>query len=137
MSGKRRVINKTINGPRSEALAYIRELDRERGSNDTVQGSPITHPSERRGHIYAVRMCIPNYEHCPIKIGFSADMETRRQSLMARGPFPVEWLGSWSARSGRLSEQSIHNYFWKYRLTGEWFEPSEELLAFIEEQRDK
>jgi hypothetical protein len=127
-------LNKTIKGPKREALALVRKLDAERSSQGTVNGVALVSASERGGEIYALRMCIPGYEACPIKIGFSVSMEKRRQTFESSGPFPIEWLGTWPALSGRTTEISIHDRFRSQRLCGEWFSPSPELLDFIHKE---
>lgn len=81
-------------------------------------------------YIYAVEMRIPDYPFNPIKIGFSKSPEFRFTQF-TNGPFPMVFLGKWTARNGQGDESMIHSLFWRYRLIGEWFYPAEELKEFI------
>lgn len=131
-NGKRRVINKTVKGTKADARAWAFELEKERSRQGTVRGLSVISPGEAGGCLYALRMCIPNYENCPIKIGFSTLVENRRKALSGAGPFPVEWIGSWPAVSGRFSETAFHERFSQYRLKGEWFFPHPDLIEAVE-----
>lgn len=132
LNGKRRVLNKTIKGTKQDAKNWAAELEKERSQSGTVKGVPVNEARDYGGWVYAARMCIPNYENCPIKIGYTQRPEARQKTLSACGPFPVEWLGQWRAVSGRFSEIALHERFWRHRLTGEWFFPDPEILAVVE-----
>jgi hypothetical protein len=73
-------------------------------------------------------MVIPDYV-CPVKIGVAVNPR-RRILAYACGPFPVVRLAAWPGT--HADEKAIHTRFKHHRLTGEWFEPSEEILSFIE-----
>lgn len=81
-----------------------------------------------KGWLYAVRMLVPGYENCPIKVGHTRDPIARRRAYEMGGPYPIEWMGIWPATKGRTDEAAIHVKFRDYRLRGEWFEPVPELL---------
>jgi len=130
--GKRQVLNKTIRGNRTDVDKFIRQAEREKYRDGQIADRTVN-ACGGRGWVYVARMIIPNYEHCPIKIGYTRDPDRRRQTLQASGPYEVEWLGCWQAEDGRYSEADLHNYFRENRLTGEWFRPSRELLAWLEE----
>lgn len=84
-----------------------------------------------QGYLYAVRMLIPGYSFQPVKVGFSTK-PMRRKGAYGGGPFPCEWLGVW-----RGTEQDEIDFHWQFssrRLSGEWFEPTDEMLALIAEK---
>lgn len=81
--------------------------------------------------IYAVQMQIPDYSYAPIKIGYSVEPE-RRIKEFTRAPFPLVWLGQWPAPNGRRDESEAHQALAKFRLCGEWFYPSSEVIQFVE-----
>ena len=83
-------------------------------------------------YLYAVRMLIPGYEHNPIKIGFSVYPEQRLKEF-TRLPFPLEWLGQWEAPNGLTDEAAAHQKLAGFRLCGEWFFPSPQVLRFVYE----
>lgn len=67
----------------------------------------------------------------PIKIGFTADVESRVATLQTASPFPLRLLGRVPGDEER--ERAIHLEFAHLRLRGEWFSPAPELLEFITE----
>lgn len=86
------------------------------------------------GYLYAVRMLIPGYPFQPVKIGFSTK-PLKRKTAYGSGPFPCEWLGIW--RGTQQDEIDFHWQFNANRLSGEWFEPSDEMLNLIAEKIEK
>lgn len=69
-------------------------------------------------------------EDGPIKIGTAKDLRMRLSSLQIGCPYELRLLG---AREGdMLTESELHRRFARYRIRGEWFEPSEGLLREIE-----
>lgn len=132
-NGKRRVLNKTVTGSKQDAKKWAIALERERSKEGTVNGIYVLPSGDGFGWLYALRMCIPDYENCPIKIGFSTSVENRKKALCGAGPFPVEWLGCWKAASGRFSEIAFHERFREYRLHGEWFFPHADLIKAVKE----
>lgn len=129
--GKRQVLNRIVKGDRGDVDRFIRQAERERYRDGQIAGTTVN-SCGGRGWVYAARMIIPNYEPCPIKIGYTRDPDRRRQMLQASGPFEVEWIACWEAEDGRYSESDLHNYFREHRLTGEWFRPSPEMLAWLD-----
>ncbi len=65
-----------------------------------------------------------------IKIGFSNDIEKRFNSLRTQSPARLKLLKH--MEGGVELEAKLHNKFKKYRHHGEWFEPSKEILRYIE-----
>lgn len=79
-------------------------------------------------YLYAVRMSIPKYRFSPIKIGFSVE-PLQRVKEFTRGPFPTDLITVWPGT--REDEHGLHVRFKNYRLCGEWFYPTQELLEFL------
>lgn len=69
------------------------------------------------------------WEDGPIKIGYTANLRQRYQSLRSRQV--RHWLLS-AIEGDRKLEQRLHGQFWRDRLDGEWFKPSKRLLRFID-----
>jgi hypothetical protein len=72
----------------------------------------------------------------PIKIGVAIDIERRVDELQIANPFPVFLLGSiWfdEVREAYRCERELHFKFKDCRVRGEWFEPSESLVAYMSE----
>jgi hypothetical protein len=65
----------------------------------------------------------------PIKIGATADPTARLQSLMAWSPVRLTILAS--APGGIVAEGELHHRFRASRNHGEWYWPSDGLLALI------
>ncbi len=68
----------------------------------------------------------------PIKIGWSSDVKRRLAALNSAHPYELTILGT--IRGSVRDERRLHHRFSSGRLQGEWFEPSEELLAFIKDK---
>jgi hypothetical protein len=87
---------------------------------------------ERAGCVYFFKVDI---ENGPIKIGWSQDYKRRLGELQIANAFPLKVLGT---MPGTLEEeQALHARFASYQADGaggEWFQPCEELLAFIASQ---
>ena len=66
-------------------------------------------------------------ENGPIKIGSSCNLLVRLRTLMTMSPLPLALLG---VMEGDY-EEACHTRFDVFRLHGEWFEPSREVLEFI------
>lgn len=75
-------------------------------------------------------MLIPGHEFNPIKIGYSVDPSQRLKEF-TRMPFPLEWLGQWDAPNGIADESAAHMRLAKFRLCGEWFFPSRQVIQFV------
>lgn len=67
----------------------------------------------------------------PVKIGHSASPSARLTSLQVGSPSVLRVVAT--MRGGFEVERTLHRAFAKDRLHGEWFDPSRELMAFIDE----
>jgi hypothetical protein len=65
-----------------------------------------------------------------IKIGTAANIRRRVAVLQTAHPATLELLAAIPGDTSR--EQSLHERFERERVRGEWFEPSERLLSFID-----
>lgn len=66
----------------------------------------------------------------PIKIGIAKDVERRLASLQSASPVPLHVLGA--VRGTERGERQLHLRFAKHRIRGEWFQPVEDLLRYVE-----
>jgi hypothetical protein len=64
-----------------------------------------------------------------IKIGHTEDIERRFRHIGSWSPVPLEIVASFDG--SKLQEQKLHKRFASSRLHGEWFSPTPELLAVI------
>jgi hypothetical protein len=69
----------------------------------------------------------------PIKIGFASNFEKRRKALSTATPEGFDVLALIEA--GRGVERALHAELADFRVGGEWFAPSSEVLAAIEKAR--
>ncbi|MGI9485427.1 MAG: GIY-YIG nuclease family protein [Geminicoccaceae bacterium] len=67
----------------------------------------------------------------PIKIGWTQDIDRRVKDMQAVNPFTLIVIGKF--RGMLADERRLHDKFALSRLHGEWFEPTDELLAEISE----
>jgi len=65
----------------------------------------------------------------PIKIGYAKNLDARLATLQTGCPVRLEVI--FSARCNRIVERAMHDFFKEDRLHGEWFDPSEKLMAMI------
>lgn len=94
---------------------------------DLASGKPAPPPPARpQGRVYFVQAG----EHGPIKIGWTrGDPAARIASLQTGNPFRLILL---VAVPGSVEDEaSLHLRFDRIRMTGEWFQPTSELVAFI------
>lgn len=78
-------------------------------------------------YVYFAKECVKNGA---IKIGVSTNPHTRVRSLDIGSPNGVVII---AVIPGEIqTEREMHNKFAQYRIKGEWFSPSDELLDFIE-----
>lgn len=78
---------------------------------------------------------ILNCDSEAVKIGIAKNVKQRIASLQTSSPSELKLLGKIQAESvskARELEQSLHKTFDKYRVRGEWFEASVELLDYID-----
>ena len=70
----------------------------------------------------------------PIKIGFSTNIKSRLPEIQRWHPEEIRLL---KMVTGRIEgERDIHRLFKEDRIRGEWFKPSEKLMAFINGLQD-
>ena len=75
--------------------------------------------------IYAIQM-----GNGPVKIGKAKNPRSRLRELSTGSPYVLKLLAAvdWHDSNERL----LHQYLRFYRLRGEWFEPSDEVLTVVE-----
>jgi hypothetical protein len=83
--------------------------------------------SGKTSYVYFLRIS----ENGPIKIGFTKRLRERLSKVQVDNPFFVKLIAV--TKGGRKEEYQLHQKFAKYRLYGEWFDPAEELLRYIEQ----
>lgn len=66
-----------------------------------------------------------------IKIGTTTNLHQRLIDLNIAHAVPLELV--FSGYGGRVIEHEIHDMFKEHRLTGEWFNPAQDIFDFIEE----
>lgn len=66
----------------------------------------------------------------PIKIGLCTDIKSRLASMQT-GNHKRLWVLAYIP-GGMVDEKRLHERFSRYRVRGEWFEPSADLLAYIQ-----
>jgi len=77
-----------------------------------------------KGHLYFIGADVG-----PIKIGCSHNPKARLKELQTASPYKLRILAI--LEDGGHEEAAYHKWFAAHRLHGEWFEPSEKLLAEI------
>lgn len=87
---------------------------------------PRKTPEYTTGHVYFIRGEVSGN----IKIGFAVDPENRLRTLQTGSSEKLSLIKF--IEGTHENETEIQNRFKKYRLQGEWFEPAEELVKFIE-----
>lgn len=81
------------------------------------------------GHVYFLQ----GESGGPIKIGTSRNIKGRLRTHQSSNPTALRVLAT--IKGGRETESDIHRMFAKYQVKREWFEPSPEILAYINECR--
>ena len=66
----------------------------------------------------------------PIKIGVTHNIKARLDGLQTANPFKLKVLAYFQCHA--TVEKELHLAFFDIRLEGEWFEPREDLITFIE-----
>lgn len=89
----------------------------------------VKHPKHAGNHPDKQVYFIQNTDTGSIKIGNSVDPGARLKSLQCGSDGQFVLLGSISG--GRKEEAEIHTRFASYRMSGEWFNPSKELMEYI------
>lgn len=65
-----------------------------------------------------------------IKIGISKDPSKRLQELNSQTPYDLKLLAI-IPKGGRVKEKELHEIFHQYRIFGEWFDKSPEIMKYI------
>lgn len=94
-----------------------------------LKSLPTLYPAKSRQLIF-VYFIKPKHRSGPIKIGSSLSPKNRLRQFSSSSPLPLEIIGS--ARGSYSDEASIHSRLASYRLHGEWFEASPEVLLIME-----
>lgn len=81
-----------------------------------------------KGYVYFIQMD-DNHTN-PIKIGFSQEPKKRLKILDYNSPYGLKMIGY--IDGDRKLEKEIHKKFKKYNIRGEWFQPSEAILDYLE-----
>lgn len=82
------------------------------------------------GVIYFIRFDMPGG---PIKIGFTkTSVRGRIKNLQQISPYPIQWIGFFDGHY--TDERKAHRKLHRSCLRGEWFHPTEEVLAFVAEK---
>lgn len=71
----------------------------------------------------------------PVKIGFASGLRQRFSAVQTGNHETLFVLGA--IAGGRELEGQLHGRFKRWWLRGEWYEPSRELLGFINEQAQR
>ena len=87
---------------------------------------------ERKKFLYFIRRGSDG----PIKIGIAEDVEQRRRALSTGSAERLYVLLS-IPQTNEINERSIHEKFDHLRQSGEWFDPSTDLLEYIDELRKR
>lgn len=77
------------------------------------------------GYVYAVRAVTIGR----IKIGYSTDPEVRLCNMQVGSPDILEIIATWPGTE--QEERRLHRHLHQWRIHGEWFEPSENVLDAI------
>ncbi len=80
----------------------------------------------KKYHVYFVQQV----KTLRIKIGVSADVDTRIADLQCSSPESLRLLASIGVDDPR-QEKDIHRRFAHLRIRGEWFRPGQDLLDYI------
>ena len=70
---------------------------------------------------------------CPVKIGYSSDIDKRLSALQTASPYTCEIVGK---LAGDFSlEREIHSKFRQYNMRGEWFRPVDEIFIYLRDMQ--
>jgi hypothetical protein len=97
--------------------------DRERSKPPKKPMNNVTDLETYRGHVYFL------FSNGSIKIGFTKNITTRLDDLKTGLACGVECFIA--VQGTPLLERALHRKFYASRMSGEWFEPTKDLLAFI------
>jgi hypothetical protein len=74
---------------------------------------------------------IQNESNQEIKIGVTSNIEKRMNDISRVIKAPVKLLKL--IKGNEVTEKELHNKFSQYRIHGEWFAPSKELIKYIDQ----
>jgi Meiotically up-regulated gene 113 len=77
------------------------------------------------GYVYLVR-CGGFY-----KIGLAKDANKRLSGLKTSSPFEIEMVKTWRCKRPDTIERTLHEQFEKFRVRGEWFQFTEDVLQAL------
>ena len=102
-------------------------------SHPAVEPSSLVERWSDSGTVYAIQAEV---EASPIKIGYCNDwgLEERLKSLQTGNPSRLRVIAS--AMGYMSHERRCHNILKPYRLTGEWFQWTPEVAAFVKALED-
>ena len=94
-------------------------------TNEPIDRVVRTEPT--KGYVYFISA---EHDDWPVKIGFTEKLNTVRISGLQTGS-PRKLVMLASIPGTYQAERALHRQFSAQRLTGEWFERTPELMAFI------
>lgn len=111
--------------------AIVTESLKKNGVEAALPSTPARGPETRPTRwIYFIQ----GEDGGPIKIGVANDPEKRLGELQRTSPTKLRIIGR---RGGDVfAEKQLHAKYAEYRLHGEWFEPTEEILEEAERDED-
>lgn len=77
----------------------------------------------RRSRVYFIQA-----EDVAIKIGFTLNIKNRFRQMQMDCPLKLYIIGM--IKGDRAAESRLHKKFKKYRRTGEWFQPHENIISY-------
>jgi len=80
---------------------------------------------------------VGNLENKWVKIGFTINLSKRLASVQTGCPCLLEILGYIKTKDARKLEKKIHKKFNYYKMHGEWYVLSSEIIRFIETETSK
>lgn len=109
---------------------FLERSAQEANPNPPPRALPRRESLPTRPCVYFVRSGL----HGPIKIGFARSLRHRLYALGTAHHEELILLATMAG--GAVQEARLHKQFAALRTRGEWFEPAEELLSFIEALQD-
>lgn len=96
-----------------------------------IERSPWTPQRVTIGETQRCVYFIQNGDDGAIKIGMTRKLHKRLADLQVNNPIELHILGAIPTNKPRDLERDLHCRFREFRVSGEWFSPSEKLLDFI------
>ena len=104
---------------------FLRSIERECDKHEIDMVESLIEDSSK---VYFITAKDRTNEIKYIKIGLSKDPESRLMQLQCANPMKLD-IYLW-VPACYLSEKFIHNKFKYYKVSGEWFEPNNEILSY-------